>query len=327
MRAIGIHEHGGIDKLQPLTLPEPAVGDNDVLIEVHASATNPVDCKIRQGYIGKDTLRPRVMGYDVSGVVVRLGKNVDAFNVGDAVYAAPSLVRHGANAEFVAVDARTAGPKPENLDHVHAAALPLVTLTAWESLHDHGRLHTSETVLIHAGGGGVGHIAIQLAKLHGSTVIATASSQSAIDLCHRLGADAVINYRSENVVERVKEETGGELCNVVLDCVGGEAFKQSLDCVAVDGRLVTIVSVPEGADVNKLKIRSASLHMEFMGSATMWGVRPERQGQTLRTVTELVEAGKLTPHVSHIFALDELAKAHEQQESGHTTGKVVVRVR
>lgn len=327
MRAIGIDEHGGRDKLKPLDLPVPEPGDHDLLVEVRASAVNPVDFKIRNGYIGKDALKPRVLGYDVSGVVRKVGRNVDDFKPGDEVYAAPSLVRQGANAEYVLVDHRTAGPKPQNLDHVHAAALPLVTLTAWESLHDHGRLHTRETVLIHAGAGGVGHIAIQLAKLHGSRVITTASRPESLELCRKLGADAVINYREEDVVERVDEETGGELCAVVLDTVGGEAFKQSLDCVGVDGRLVSIVSVPPDADVNKLKPKSASLHMEFMGASTMWNVRPQRQGQTLRTVTELVEAGKLTPHVGHVYPLEELARAHEQQETGHTTGKIVVTVR
>lgn len=327
MKAIGIESHGGREQLKPLDLPKPTPGENDLLVEVHASAVNPVDFKIRRGYIGKDTLKPRVLGYDVSGVVVEVGANVEGFKPGDAVYASPSLVRQGANAEYVLVDYRTAGPKPDNLDHVHAAALPLVTLTAWESLHDHARLHTDETVLIHAGGGGVGHIAVQLAKLHGSRVITTASSDESIALCRKLGADVVINYREEGVVERVKEETGGELCPVVLDTVGGEVFKQSLDCVAVDGRLVTIVGAPRDADLDKLKPKSASVHFEFMGASTMWGVRPERQGQTLRTVTEMVEAGKLTPHVGHVFPLDDLAKAHEQQESGHTTGKIVVTVR
>jgi NADPH2:quinone reductase len=327
MKAVGIHEHGGHDKLVPLDLPRPTPGEHDLLVEVHASAVNPVDFKIRQGYIGKDALRPRVLGYDVSGVVVEVGKAVEGFKVGDAVFASPALVRHGADAEYVLVDYRTAAPKPHNLGHRDAAALPLVTLTAWESLHDHGRLHTDETVLIHAGGGGVGHIAIQLAKLHGSTVLTTASSDESIALCRKLGADAVINHRTEDVVQRVREETGGALCDVVLDCVGGEAFKTSLDCVGVDGRLVTIVGVPDGADVNSLKPKNASLHMEFMGAATMWNIRPQRQGETLRTVTELVEAGRLTPHVSHVFPLDELAKAHEQQETGRTVGKIVITVK
>lgn len=327
MKAIGIHEHGGPDKLQPLDLPDPAPGEQDLLIEVHAAAVNPVDFKVRQGYIGKDALLPRVMGYDVSGVVRAVGAAVQGFAPGDAVYASPSLIRQGSNAEFVAADHRTAAPKPNNLDHPHAAALPLATLTAWESLHDHARLHPDETVLIHAGGGGVGHIAIQLAKLHGSRVLTTASSDDSIGLCRQLGADVVINYKSEDVAKRVLEETDGRGCNVVFDTVGGDVFTQSIELVAIDGRLVTIVGVPADAPVDRLKLKSASVHLEFMGAATMFGVRPQRQGQTLRTVTELVEAGRLAPHVSHSFPLADLAAAHRQQETGHTTGKIVIALR
>ncbi len=327
MHAMGIHQHGGADQIVPLDIPEPAVGDNDLLVEVHASAVNPVDYKIRQGYIGKDALTPRVLGYDVSGVVRQMGKNVEGFQIGDAVYASPSLARHGANAELVAIDYRTAAPKPANLPHDEAAALPLVTLTAWESLHDHGRMHRGDTVFIQAGGGGVGHIAIQLAKLHGCRVLTTASSESSLRLCRDLGADVVINHRHENVVERVMQETDGKGVPVSFDTVGGDAFKQCLEVVAVSGRLVTIVSVPEGVDVNPLKFKSASLHLEFMGASTLLMVRPERQGQTLRTVTELVEADRLKPHIGHTFPLDQLAKAHEQQETGRTTGKIVVKVR
>lgn len=327
MRAMGIHEHGGRENLVPLDLPVPTPGDLDLLIEVHAAAVNPVDYKIRRGGIGKDALKPRVLGYDVSGVVVGMGAGVEGFKVGDAVYAAPSLARQGSNAEYVLVDHRTAAPKPANLSHEEAAALPLVTLTAAESLHDHGRLHMGQTVLIPAGGGGVGHVAIQLAKVHGSRVIATASSPEAVALAKKCGADVVIDYKKENVVERVLQETAGRGVEVSFDTVGGDVFKQCMDCIAVDGRLVTIVSVPAGVDVNPLKMKSASLHFEFMASSTWFNVRPERQGQTLRTMTELVEAGKLVPHVSHRFKLEDLAKAHEQQESGRTVGKIVVKVR
>lgn len=327
MRAMGIQEFGGSDRIIALDLPVPEVGDNDLLVEVHAAAVNPVDFKIRQGYIGKERPKPIVMGYDVSGVVRKMGRNVEGFREGDAVYASPSLIRQGANAEFVAIDYRTAAPKPANVSHQEAAALPLVTLTAWESLHDHGRLHTGETVFIQAGGGGVGHVAIQLAKVHGSRVITTASSESSLALCRELGADVIINHRKEDVVKRVMDETGGKGVAVAFDTVGEEAFKQCLEVVGVDGRVVSIVSVPKDADVNKLKTKSASLHMEFMGASTMHGVRPERQGQTLRTVSELVEADKLKPHIGHVFKLEELAKAHEQQETGRTTGKIVVTVR
>src|SRR5206468_4269712 len=142
-----------------------------------------------------------------SGVVRGLGKSVANFGVGDEVYAAPALVRNGANAESICVDARTAASKPKTLDHVHSAALPLVTITAWEALLQRARIQKGETVLIQAGGGGVGHIAIQIAKLHGCRVLTTASQPESLELCRQLGADLVINYREADFVERVKQET------------------------------------------------------------------------------------------------------------------------
>src|SRR6266566_7098096 len=166
MRAIALFEFGGPEVLKPHDLPTPVPSDHDLLIEVHACALNPIDFKVRHGALAKGRPIPIVLGFDVSGVVRDMGKAINGFRVGDEVYAAPSLARNGANAEFVCVDARAAAPKPKTIDHTHAAALPLVTITAWEALLQRARIEARETILIHAGGGGVGHIAIQIAKLH-----------------------------------------------------------------------------------------------------------------------------------------------------------------
>src|SRR5262249_40606192 len=155
-----------------------------------------------------------------------------------------SLMRQGANAEYVCVDARTAALKPRRLDHLQTAALPLVTLTAWEGLLLRARMEQGETALIHAGGGGVGHIAIQLAKLHGLSVLTTASREDSIALCRQLGADVIVNYPKEDFVQRVQQDTDRRGCPVVFDTVGGQTFDRSLDCVAVNGRLITIVGTP-----------------------------------------------------------------------------------
>lgn len=326
MQAMVAKEYGSADVFEMREVEDPRPGPLDVLIEVHATALNPVDTKIRQGYIAAAT-PPMVLGYDVSGVVVAVGEKVERFAEGDEVYASPALVRQGANAELVAVDSRTIAYKPGNVSHGEAAAIPLTTITAWEALHQHARLHTGETILIHAGAGGVGHVAIQLAKLHGSRVITTASRSESIDFCRMLGADAVINYEKENVVEHVMELTEGKGCPVVFDTVGGDVFMQSMDCLAVHGRLVTIVQPKEDASITKLFRKDASIHLEFMGAPTMHGTRPSSQGGILKTVSELVEADRLKPHIHKTYKLADLAEAHRQQETRHTTGKLVVEVK
>lgn len=325
MQAMVLSEFGGPEVLQMQHVDEPAVGEQDVLVEVHATAVNPVDTKIRQGAMGQRE-PPFILGFDVSGVVSEVGSMVSAFQVGEAVYASPSLARDGANAERVAVDARTVAHKSSHLSHVEAAALPLVTITAWEALHHRARMHEDEAVLIHGGAGGVGHIALQLATLHGCRVITTAGSDESRELCAQYSPDLIIDHQNENVVDRVNVVTDGRGCDVVFDTVGGEVFNLSLDCVAVHGRLVTILPPPEHAPLHKLFLKSATVALEFMGASTLFGTHPQRQGEILQTVSELVDADKLRPHIAHTFSLDQLADAHRQQETGHTHGKIAVTV-
>ena len=327
MRAMVVTQFGPPEVLKHQQIPEPRPGPKDLLIEVHAAALNPVDFKIRQGAFSKGRKLPFPLGYDVSGVVREIGHEAQGFNIGDAVYASPSLVRDGSNAEFVCVDARTAARKPASLDHVQAAALPLVTLTAWEAFFVRAQIHQGEIVLIHAGGGGVGHVAVQLAKHEGCRVLVTASRDESIELCRQLGADVVINYAKEDFVERVKQETGGRGCPVIFDTVGDKVFDRSLDCIAVDGRLITCVGTPSPDIAPKLFRKNATLIFEFMGTPTVYGVRPESQGEILRAAAKLVDDGKLKPHVSRVFELEELAEAHRLQESAHVIGKLVVRVK
>jgi len=260
------------------------------------------------------------------GMVREVGPEAKGFKVGDAVYASPSLVRDGSNAAFVCVDARTTAAKPENLEHTEAAALPLVTLTAWEALMFRAKVQVGETVLIHAGGGGVGHVAVQLAKLHRCRVIATASRPESLELCRELGADVVINYSKDDFVEAVKQDTRGKGCPVVFDTVGYQTFDRSLDCVAVNGRMVTIVGTASEFIPQKLFRINATLHFEFMGTPTVHGIRPEGQGEILSAAAELIESDMLSPHVSRVLGLEQLPEAHRLQESGHVTGKIVIRV-
>lgn len=324
MRAIVVPEFGSADVLKLLEQPVPTRGDHDLLLEVYASALNPIDFKIRRGALTKDRHMPIILGFDVSGVVRGLGRSVTGFQAGDEVYASPSLVRNGANAEFVCVDARTAAPKPKMLDHLHAAALPLVTITAWEALLLRAKIQTGETVLIHAGGGGVGHIAIQLAKLHGCRVMTTVGKPESLELCRQLGADVVIHYREMDFVKRVNEETTGRGCPVIFDTVGGEVFDRSLDCLAVDGRLITCVGTPSDKIAQKLFRLNATLGFEFMGAPGLYGVRLESHGEILRAAAVLADQGKLRPHVSRVFTLAEVPDGHRLLEAGHATGKLVL---
>jgi NADPH:quinone reductase len=327
MRAMVIHSFGGPDVLQLEERPEPVLRDTDVLVEVHAASVNPVDTKVRQSTSVPRPL-PLILGYDVSGVVVRCGARATQWKPGDEIIAAPNLFRDGSNAEYVALDARSAARKPTGLDHVAAAALPLVSQTAWEALHLRARIQTGQTVLIHAGAGGVGHIAVQLARLHGCRVITTASRAESIAFCRdTLKADEVIDYKRVDFVERVKELTGGKGVPVVLDTVGGEVFSKSLDCAAVNGQVVTILGSNTGDRSRGLLYRNISVHYEFMGVPTAHEIEPERPGQILTGIANLVQAGLLRPHVSVRVPLEKLADGHRQVETGRTIGKVAVIVR
>lgn len=327
MRAMPIKAHGGPEVFGWIDLPEPELREHDVLLEVHATSVNPVDAKVRRGARSARPM-PLVLGYDVSGVVVKCGIRAGQWKPGDELYAAPNLTRPGANAELVAIDARSAARKPASVDHTTAAVLPLVSQTAWEALHLRAHIEPSHTVLIHAGAGGVGHIAVQLAKLHGCRVITTASRPESIAFCRDvLHADEVIDYRRENVVERVREISGGKGLPVVLDTVGGDVFLQSLDCAAVNGQVVTILGVDTGDRGQSLLYRNVTVHYEFMGVPTAQELDPERPGRILSGIARLVDAGLLRPHVSRRFALERVGEAHAELEHGHTIGKMAVVVK
>lgn len=327
MRAMVLHRHGGPEELVPEERPQPPLRDTDLLIEVHATSVNPVDTKIRRGG-GAQRQFPLILGYDVSGVVARCGARVSGWRPGDAVFAAPSLFRDGADAEYVAVDARSAARKPASVDHATAAVLPLVSQTAWEALHLRARIQPGQTVLVQAGAGGVGHIAVQLARLHGCRVITTAGREESIAFCREvLRADEVIDYRREDVVARVHELTAGKGLPVVIDTVGGEVFAQSLDCAAVNGQVVTILGANTGDRGQSLLYRNVTVHYEFMGIPTAHEIEPERPGSILRGIAQLTDAGWLRPHVSLRLPLERLADGHRQIESGRTIGKVAITVR
>ncbi len=327
MRAVIVSEYGGPEVLAVAERPEPTLRETDVLVQVYATSVNPVDTKARANPSGARVL-PFILGFDVSGVVVRCGARVSQWKPGDEIFAAPHLFRDGANAEYVAIDARSAARKPRSLDAAAAASLPLVSLTAWESLHLRARIQPGQTVLIHAGAGGVGHIAVQLAKLHGCRVITTAGRDESIAFCREtLGVADVIDYRREDFVERVKSLTDGKGAPVIIDTVVGEVFVKSLDCAAVNGQVVTILGSNTEDRGRSLLYRNITVHYEFMGIPTAHEIEPERPGAILTSIANLVDSGLLRAHVSHRFPLERVADGHRQVETGRTIGKVAVIVR
>jgi NADPH:quinone reductase len=328
VRAAVLHTYGDPDVLNIEQRPEPALRDTDILVEVHGTSVNPVDTKVRQTGGGGGRSLPLILGYDVSGIVVRCGPSVKQWNVGDAIFAAPNLFRDGANADYVAIDARSAARKPTTVDHATAAALPLVSQTAWEALHLRARIQPGQTVLIHAGAGGVGHIAVQLAHLHGCRVITTAGREESIAFCRDvLHADEVIDYRRTDFVERMRELTHGKGVPVVMDTVGGEVFQKSLDCLSVNGQIVTILGSSTGDRGRGLLYKNVTVHYEFMGIPTAHEIEPERPGQILTGIARLVDAGLLKPWVSQRLPLEKVAEGHRQVETSRTVGKVVITVR
>ncbi|MFD6244740.1 NADP-dependent oxidoreductase [Streptomyces roseolus] len=306
MRAMVVEQWGGPEVLVEREVERPVPGLNEVLVRVRAAGVNPVDWKTRaSGALITWGALPMV-GWDVSGTVEAVGPGVGSLRAGDEVFGMPLFPRQaGGYAEYVVAPARHLAPKPAALSHVEAAALPLAALTAWQTLVDAADVRPGERVLVHAAAGGVGHLAVQIAKARGAHVIGTASAAKH-GLLRELGADEAVDYRAvpfEDVVSDV---------DVVLDALGGETAVRSLEVLRAGGRLITLPGpddVPAAPD----------------GVSASWVmVEPDHLG--LREIARLVERGALRPVVDAVLPLPEAAKAHELGERGRTTGKIVLSV-
>jgi NADPH:quinone reductase-like Zn-dependent oxidoreductase len=309
MRAVTIHEFGGPEVMRVERTPRPAAGPGELLVRVHAAGVNPVDAQTRAGVArGLSGERfPYVTGFDVAGEVVQVGPEVTRFRAGDRIFAHLDLRRGGGYAEYAIVKESEAAPLPERTTYVDAASVPLVALTAWQAFFDTADLQPGETVLIHGGAGGVGSIAVQIAKWHGARVIATASPENHPFL-RDLGADVVVDYRTQ----RFEDFARG--VDVILDPIGGETQSRSLAILRDGGRLVSIVGlIPEARNTTRDVMTRSIL------------VRPD--ATQLARIGALIDEGILDPIVSHVFPLESVALAHEQSETGRTRGKVVLRLR
>jgi len=308
MKAIVMHNYGGPDVLKFEDVPRPEPKESEILVRVVAAGVNPVDGMVRAGMFAKyaKTPFPMIPGYDIAGIVEKTGTKIAKFKKGDSIYAYISLKDGGGYAAYAAATEKEASAKPQSLTYVEAAAVPLVALTAWQALIDTAKLSAGQTVLIHGGSGGVGTFAIQIAKARGAKVIATASTVNQ-DLLKELGADVAIDYTKTKFEEVAKD------VDVVLDSVGKDTLARSYGVVKKGGFIVSLVARPDQAELDKYGIRGASLN-----------VQPN--SDELAEIGNLIDEKKIRVIVSQTFPLSEAAKAQEQVATGHTRGKIVLKV-
>jgi NADPH:quinone reductase-like Zn-dependent oxidoreductase len=311
MKAVRIHGYGEADLLTYEDVTRPTPGDGEVLIRVYATTVNPFDCWAHRGFVDSffHYTFPLIIGMDVSGVIEEVGPGITEFSPGDDVYGRTGVYKDGANAEYALAAVFEVARKPESLDYVHAAAIPHVVLTAWRALYELADLREGQTVLIHAAAGGVGHIAVQLAKLRGAKVIGTASIN--LDFLQELGVDEIIDYTKVAFEDVVKD------VDVVLDLVGtnDDTQERSWKVLKPGGILVSTVQYPSP--------EKAAIHGVRIG---MVDTAPPI-GPTLTEVAKMIDAGQLKPHVSTILPLQEIQAAHRLLEARHTHGKIVLEVR
>ena len=304
MRVARMHAVGGPEALRVEEVPIPEPAEDQVLLEVRAASINPIDYKVRSGrYPGAAEGLPRVLGRDVAGVIAASGSGVRQPVVGDAVFA--MLPRDwGGYAEYVTLAASLCAPKPGRIDFIHAAAVPLAGLTAWQGLFDHGRLEAGKTVLITGAAGGVGHLAVQFAKARGATVYATVAAED-LGFIRELGADRAIDHVKQRVDEAFDE------VDLVLDLIGGETQERSWAVVKRGGTMVSVLSAPSEERARTLDARAKV----FMAQPNV---------EELREIGRLIDTGTVRPYVLATFPLTEAASAHERAEKTHTRGKIVL---
>lgn len=333
MKAFTINKYSKNEGLQLAEVPEPEVKDNDVLVEVHAAGVNLLDSKIKTGEF-KLILPyklPLILGHDVAGVITKVGKNVKKFKVGDEVYARPADHRIGTFAEFISIDERDVALKPGNISMEEAASVPLVALTAWQVLVEKAQIKKGQKVFIQAGSGGVGTIAIQLAK-HLGAIVATTASAKSFDLLNELGADLIIDYKNSDFENRLNDY------DVVLNSQDKKTLEKSLKTLKSGGKLISISGPPTPDFAKEIK---APWFVKIILSLLSSGIRKKAKnknvdysflfmkanGQQLSEITSLIEAKIIKPVVDKIFSFEKTNEALSYVESGRAKGKVVIKVK
>mgnify|MGYP001821988598 CR=1 FL=1 len=330
MRAVLMTDVGSPDVLQLAEVDEPQISSpTQIKVQLKAAGINPVDTKIRKrGLLYTDASLPAILGCDGVGVVVETGDRVTRFMKGDDVWFCHGGLGGAAGnyAEYTVLDEKEAEMKPARMSYEQAAALPLVSITAWEALFDRAGLQARQTVLIHAGAGGVGHVAIQLAKSAGARICTTVSTEEKEAFVKRLGADKVIRYKDADFVEEVMQWTHGEGVDVVLDSIGGDVFQRSMSAAKVYGHVNTLLDPPTDADWKVARNRNLGVSFTLMLTPMLMNLfEPRRrQGKILHRCAKLITDFKLKPYVTDVLPLKDAAVAHEMIEQGHVTGKIVL---
>ena len=318
MKAMIIKGFGGPDVFEARELPKPDPGPGEVLVKVHAVSINPVDTKIRAAGAWAGIKPPAVIGYDLSGEIEAVGLGVQDFKPGDEVYYTPEIFgkgdqpAQGSYAEYHVANEAIVALKPDNLSHPEAASIPLAGGTAWDALVPRGMLQVGETILIH-GAGGVGSLAIQIARAAGARVFVTCSDYMVAEV-KRLGADQAINYKSQDFVKIVQELTGSQGVDLVFDTVGGEAMSKSIAVTRPFGRMVGIVNSKGSLDAAFRK--NISVHFSFL----------MRARYKLIALRQMIERGQLKPVIDSIMPLEKVAEAHRRLKAGGVRGKLVLKV-
>ncbi len=311
MKAIVIDQYGGIEELKERDVERPEINDDQVLLEIHATSINPIDWKLREGYL-KEMLPfefPIILGWDAAGIIAETGSNVSTFKVGDRVFTRPLTTRQGTYAEYVPVEEHLLAKMPESMSFEEGAAIPLTGLTAWEGLVEIAGVKKGDKVLVHAGAGGVGTFAIQIAKSFGAYVATTASAKNK-ELLESLGADQVIDYKNEDFSEILQD------FDIVLDTMGGEIRQKSFGVLKKKGKLVSTVEPPSEGEEEKYDVEIGYFFLE-----------PD--GEKLQKLADLYESGQLKAIIGETFEFTEkgLKSAHKRSETHHAQGKLVIQVK
>jgi len=327
MKALVMTAPGNPDVLQVRELPIPTIHGRQLLVRLKAAGINPLDTKLRARGTYFPERMPAILGCDGAGIVEAAGPEVQNFKQGDAVYFCNGGIggHPGTYAEYAVVDERFAAPKPTTLSFAQAAASPLVVITAWEALHDRGRLQAGQRALIHAGAGGVGHIAIQLARLHGNQVCTTVSDGDKARFVGELGVDYVVDYRDNDFVDAVNEWSNGGV-ELALDTVGGATFQRSVHCVRHYGDLVTLLQPGGDMDWKEARLRNLRVSFELMLTPMVHrlSAAQRHQADILRHCAELFDSGALCIHLAKTFPLEQAAEAHRLIEAGGMVGKLAL---
>ncbi|MDF2479235.1 MAG: Alcohol dehydrogenase zinc-binding domain protein, partial [Sphingobacterium sp.] len=309
-------------------VPRPEIIPGHVLIEVKATSVNPVDCRIRSGQApGMAPALPAILHGDVAGIVVEVGQGVTSFNVGDEVYGLAGGTKGtmgGALADYILADADFLALKPRSLSMAESAALPLVSLAVWQALIDRGNIQNGQKVLIHAAAGGVGHIAIQIAKWAGAEVYTTATTAEKLSLGIELGAIAAIDFEKETVRDYVAKYTGQKGFDLVFDTVGGHNLEKSFEAVKSLGQVLSIAT--RGThDLSLMNFKGLTLHVIYTMYPLVSGLGRIHYGEIMEKITQIVDKGQLRPILDpRVFTFNEVGAAHRHLESGNAFGKVVL---